>query len=110
MTCRSGDLSFRLFLVTPKRWMERRSTKDVSEVKAASDQEARRVKRHLGQVKRQRAHQARVGNPVAGHLERHQGGDLGGDVHILYDQVRDEELHWGARLKRTNGRDTYSHV
>lgn len=34
---------------------------------------------------------------------------FGGDVYILYDQVRNEELHWGTRLKRTNRRNVYLH-
>lgn len=85
-----------------KPWMERRSTKGGSEAKAASDQEARKArkaKKHLGQTKRQRAHQERAGNRVAGRLERHQGDDLGGDVHILYDQVRDEETALGGSIE-----------
>ena len=35
---------------------------------------------------------------------------FGGDVYILYDQVRDEELHQGIKLKCTYGRDTYLHI
>lgn len=35
---------------------------------------------------------------------------FGGDVYILYDQVRDEELHQGIWLKCTYSRDTYLHV
>jgi len=36
--------------------------------------------------------------------------NLGGDVHILYDQTRNEELYWGTRLQRINGRDIYLHL
>ena len=82
-----------------------------SEARAASDHEARRARRTksrpLGQVSKRKAHQARVGNRVAGVLERHQDDSFGGDVHILYDRARNRKLHWGTRRKRTNGRDIY---